>query len=130
VFGAEVVLERIRHTLAPIAGQCVLISYSLPALVLARQQTTFPLGAVFDRWAERCRPVLASLKPEYVFSDADHAPRFGRIAFANAKTAFYEVTDPARALQLAAQGADLIETFAFGEMQEALTIARGAHPVA
>lgn len=126
-FGATTVLNRVWHDLKPVFQQCVPISYDLAALVAARAQGWPGLGAVIDHWRERRQEIVQTLRPEYLFCDVDGLPRFGQLRYAGARIVVYEVSDPALALRLAARGVDLIETFALGELRDALElIAAGA----
>lgn len=117
-FGNATVLTRMLRDLKPVLKQCVLISYSLETLLAARQQGWPRLGVVIDRWRERRQPIIADIRPEFLFCDADGLPRFGKLSFAGAKIAVYEVThDAPQALKLTRRGVDLVETFAIGELK-------------
>lgn len=115
-FGAETFLEAVTPLLDPVREQVALISFSLPFLALARARTSLPLGAVFDRFAEREQPEACSLAAEYVFCDVDGLPREGALDAEPSKLAVYEVADAALAIELARRGVELVETFAIGEM--------------
>ncbi len=119
-FGAATVLERVLADIAPCARQCVLISFSLPFLEKARSRVT--VGGVVTRWRGR-HAVLARIEPTYLFCDVKGLPVFGRITVPGVRTVVYEVADPALAKRLFARGVDLVETFAMGEMREALGLA-------
>lgn len=115
-FGIEALLKSVRRALKPAIGQCVLISYSLPALCVARDQGWSNLGAVIDRWDERKNEALSGLRPQYLFCDVDGLPREGRLEMPGTRLVVFEVADAALALALVARGVDFIETFAVGEM--------------
>ena len=119
-FGAGRVLEIVAPLLEPVRARTALISFSLPFLALARAESRFALGAVFDTWKESEAPEARALAAEYVFCDVDGLPEAGSLLLGKTKLAVYEVADPARALALAARGVDLVETFAIGEMLGAL----------
>jgi len=119
-FDAERVLAAVVPLLEPVRSRVALISFSLPFLALARSKTAFPLGEVFDHWHEREAPEARAVEAEFLFCDVDGLPAGGPIDAGKAKLALYEVADPKIALDLAARGADLIETFAIGDMIEAL----------
>jgi glycerophosphoryl diester phosphodiesterase len=119
-FGAERVLEIVAPLLEPVHARTALISFSLPFLALARAESSFALGAVFDTWKESEAPEARALAAEYVFCDVDGLPESGSLLLGKTKLAVYEVADPARALALAGRGVDLVETFAIGEMLAAL----------
>jgi len=125
-FGNSVVLARLLRELRPVQQQCVLISYSLETLLHARQQGWPALGVVVDRWRDRNLPIVREIRPEYLFCDSDGLPRFGKLGFANARLAVFEIDDAALALQLAHRGVDLIETYAIAELRAALALLTAA----
>ena len=120
-FGADIVLERTHAALKPVIAQCVPISYVLDALPAARPRWP-AVGAVIDRWSERMQDIIQDMQPEYLFCDVEGLPRFGKLHYPGAKIAVYEVVDARVALRLAARGVDMIETFAVGELRQALEL--------
>ena len=118
-FGAAAVLNRVQRALASVQQRCVIISFDIEALAVARPHWP-AVGAVIDYWHERRQASIKALQPQYLFCDLDGLPRWGRLRFETAKVVIYEVADPAIALKLAKRGVDFIETFAIGEMREAL----------
>lgn len=118
--GAARVLERVLPVLEPVRSRVALISFSIPFLVEARKQTDLPLGAVFDDLAGGAEATARALAPEFVFCDVDGLPRSGPLRVEGARLAVWEVADPRLAIELAARGVDLVETFSIGEMLEAL----------
>lgn len=118
--GISAMLASVHAALAPVLNRCVLISYSLEALRDARGAGWPALGAVIDSWDERTLPVIADIAPQYLFCDVDGLPPTGDLRADPAKVVVFEVADAAIALALAARGVDLIETFAVGEMMQAL----------
>ena len=126
--GAAAVLDLVLPVLEPVRSRVALISFSMPFLAAARGRTDLPLGAVFDRYEEREQPRVRELAPEYVFCDLDGLPSAGPLEAGSGRLAVYEVADPRLARSLAARGAGLVETFAIGEMIEALRGARASEP--
>jgi glycerophosphoryl diester phosphodiesterase len=122
-FGGDVVLQRVHENLVPVLRQCVLISYSLDALLSAHRRGWPRLGAVIDRWRERKQESISRIRPEHLFCDVSGLPRFGKLKANGAKLVVFEITDPKLALNLCARGVDFIETFAFGELQAELELA-------
>lgn len=125
-FGVNVVLDAVLRALAPVSGQCVLISYHLPVLVEARRRDTPRIGAILEKWHHHRNPGVLALHPEFLFCDADDLPRFGNIGNGDAQWVIYEIADPDQALRLAARGVGFIETFAIGEMLSSLELRRHA----
>ncbi len=121
-FGIEQVLERVLPVVSAIESQAVIISYSLEALVATKERSRYPIAAVFDQWSERKQPLIQKLKPEYWFTDIDELPRFGQLACPDCQLAVYECVDPKQAMKVHQRGVSLVETFAIGEMIQALNI--------
>ncbi len=119
-FGIDAVLDAVLPHLQPLAGRCVVISYHLEALQQVRLRSGFPVGAVFDDWAERLRPDVQSLPASWWLCDIDTLPATGPIEHPHCQLAVYECDDPARARDVLARGVDRVETFAIGEMLRAL----------
>jgi glycerophosphoryl diester phosphodiesterase len=118
-FGTETVLARAVRDLQPVQARCVLISFALEPLATAKR-AGWRVGAVIERWRERNQPALKALAPEFLFCDVNGLPWWGKLRFRGAKVVIYEVDDPGVARKLARRGADLIETFAIGELHAAL----------
>ncbi|GAB4513730.1 MAG: hypothetical protein Tsb0026_18680 [Sulfuricaulis sp.] len=115
-FGIETLLTLVRRSLKPALAQCILISYSLEALLAARNQGWSRIGTVIDQWDEHRQELIAKLSPSFLFCDVDGLPRAGKLQIDGTKLVVFEVADPKVALALAARGVDFIETFAVGEM--------------
>lgn len=118
-FGADAVLTRVLRDLRPVQTQCVLISFALEPLAAAKR-AGWRVGAVIEHWRDRRQKALAALAPEFLFCDVHGLPWWGKLRFPGAKVVIYEVDDPDMARKLVARGADLIETFAIGELRAAL----------
>lgn len=127
-FGADTLLRRVRRALKPALDRCVLISYSLEALQIARDHGWSRLGAVIDRWDERENSRLVELCPQYLFCDVNGLPPAGGLQIPGVRLVIFEVADASRALALAARGVDFIETFAVGEMLQELLRGGSASP--
>ena len=121
-FGIDTVLDAILPLLEPIKQQAIIISYALDALLATRERSSFPIGAVFDQWRERKRKLIQTLQPEYLFTDIDELPRFGKLKHRQCQLAVYECTDPDRAVRVHQRGVDLVETFAIGEMRDSFRL--------
>ncbi|MHB8667605.1 MAG: glycerophosphodiester phosphodiesterase family protein [Burkholderiales bacterium] len=113
-FGVDAMLALVRRSLKPALAQCVLISYSLPALLTARGAGWSRIGAVIDRWDEREQEIIGAIAPQFLFCDADGLPRQGRINAGDMQLVVFEVEESRAALELAERGVDFIETFAVG----------------
>lgn len=124
-FGVATVLDVVSSVMAPVAGRCVLISFSVAVLAEARRRLAqgvasgcASLGGVVDRWDER--QTMAGLGLEYLFCDVDGLPATGALSFEQARLAVYEVNDPGVAMDLAGRGVSFIETFDMPRLRELL----------
>ncbi|MBI1422497.1 MAG: glycerophosphodiester phosphodiesterase [Gammaproteobacteria bacterium] len=115
-FGIDTVLDTVLPLLEPIQQRAIIISYSLEALRATRERSHYPIGAVFDDWRERKQLLIRTLQPEFLFTDIDLLPRFGRLKHTQSQLAVYECTDPQQAVKVHRRGVDMVETFAIGEM--------------
>jgi glycerophosphoryl diester phosphodiesterase len=118
-FGIGTVLTRVGRSLHAVRDRCVLISFSLGAVTEAKR-AGWRVGAVIERWPERKQKALVQLAPEFLFCDMKGLPWWGKLRHPGAKVVIYEVDDSETARRLVARGADLIETFAIGELRAAL----------
>jgi glycerophosphoryl diester phosphodiesterase len=119
-FGIEDMLARVCAVLARVRDRAVIISYSLDALLAARQAGWPKLGVVIDHWRERRKPQIKNIAPQYLFCDIKGLPMFGKFRAAAAHVVVFEVDDAANAVRLFRRGVNFIETFAIGEMRRAL----------
>jgi len=123
-FGVQAVLDAVAPVLRPVAGRCVLISFSIPLLEYAHRQGQGPaaepawsgLGGVIEHWRDRV--FMAGLGLSHLFCDVQGLPEEGGLAFESARLAVYEVCDVEQAMDLGARGVTLIETFALPELAE------------
>jgi len=109
---AAVVLERLQ----PLSGRAVVISFSRQVLREARRRGWTELGFILGEWSHAARVEAAGLAPAYLLCDVRKMPWLGDVHQPDCRVAVYDVVHPRRAKRWAARGADLIETFAIGEM--------------
>ena len=118
--GWGVVLDTVIKQLKPVTNQCVIISFSLEAILAARRRHWPRVGVVFDRWKERKQKIVSEIKPEFMFCDVKGLPWWGTLYTGRINLAVYDIESPRHALRLAKRGVDFIETFAIGEMTQEL----------
>ncbi|HEB85646.1 MAG TPA: glycerophosphodiester phosphodiesterase [Gammaproteobacteria bacterium] len=115
-FDENGMLAKVLTDLQPVLGQCVMISYSLPALEKIRERGRQPIAVVADDWHTLSQPRVQALKAEYLFCDIESLPAEGPLQVPGSHLAVYECTDVRRARTVLGRGVDLVETFAIGEM--------------
>jgi glycerophosphoryl diester phosphodiesterase len=118
-FGHETVVARVLDVVKPLRGRCVVISFDLAAIHMARQLGGYPIGWVISAYDGHERLKFEALKPEFLFCDYEKLPPTGNLWRGPWRWALYEVVDPAVAIALADRGADLIETMAVAPMMQA-----------
>lgn len=115
-FGVNRVLDWVLPRLEPVAGQVVLISFSLFVLKAARQRGWPRVGPVLTRWSQIHQPVVQSLQPAYLFLSHRRIPLGLCYDQPQPQLALYELSDYDKACAMQLRGAALIETDAIGEM--------------
>jgi glycerophosphoryl diester phosphodiesterase len=114
-FGPEVVLPRVLDVLRPLRSRCVVISFDLPTIHMARQHGGFAIGWCLSEYDAHARLKFEALKPEFLFCDHEKLPQ-GKLWRGPWRWAIYEVDRIDLALELAERGADFIETMAVAPM--------------
>jgi glycerophosphoryl diester phosphodiesterase len=118
-FGHDQVVHRVCEVLRPFRSQCVVISFDLPAVHLARQMASLKIGWVLPQYDEHARLEFEAVKPDFLFCDHEKLPAGnGRLWRGPWRWALYEVETPELAFALAERGADFVETMAVSPMIE------------
>ena len=119
-FGHEIVVTKVLEALRPVRSRCVVISFDLPAVHMARQRDGQAIGWVLSECDGHARLKYEALKPEFLFCDHEKLPADGQRLWRGPwRWAIYEVDTPELALSLAERGADFIETMAVAPMIQA-----------
>jgi glycerophosphoryl diester phosphodiesterase len=121
-FGHEHVVSRVAEILKPVAAQCVLISFDLAAVHLARSQANLPIGWVLPEVSTLTSIKCEAVAPEYLFCDHELLrASTGRLWRGPWQWVVYEVTSARLALELAARGVEMVETMAVRALQRELS---------
>jgi hypothetical protein len=121
--GAGRLLEAILKGLGDVARRCVLISFSMPFLELARRECRLPLGLVLTHWRQTGSSRVKALGPKYLFSSTRQVPRFRSLSLPrlrHPKLCVYEVRKPKVALKLFKRGTAMIETMSIEQMMKGI----------
>jgi glycerophosphoryl diester phosphodiesterase len=120
-FGAAHVLDTVLPTLVPLAGRHTLISFDLGVLALARQRCDAPIGPVLEAWGQKDDAAVLDLSPEVIFCNVLRLPAQGPLErLVPAPLVVYEIDRADEALVLFQRGVAQVESFAIGELLEAL----------
>ncbi|MEZ5495052.1 MAG: glycerophosphodiester phosphodiesterase family protein [Pseudomonadales bacterium] len=114
-YGAAFCLQRIHDVLQPVLSRCILISFDIDALRVAKKFGFTRLGAVLRDWSSR-HNIANELEAEMIICNHRRIPDRDSLHMENCRVALYEVDDLALAHALLARGADLIETFSIGKL--------------
>jgi glycerophosphoryl diester phosphodiesterase len=110
-FGMQQMVQHVCETLKPVASQVVLISFDLPAINFAKQNTRLSVGWVVPEYTTLSAIKAEATLPHYLFCDHLKLPNDNsRLWRGPWQWAIYEVTSRTQALQLAARGVQLVET--------------------
>jgi glycerophosphoryl diester phosphodiesterase len=125
-FGRERMLAAVAAALRPIHARCVLISFDLPVLVLARECTRFAVGPVLRSLGQLDKAELRALHADWVFCSSTLLPRQGRLdrLFGRAKGCVYEVPEAGKARALFDRGLSAVETFRADSLAQELALYR------
>ena len=109
-WGADQVLDAIDRALTPHRDRCIPISYSRAALEGMRDRGAPRVGWVLSRYDREARQQALQLAPQLLICNQRKLPAGARPWPGDWQWMLYDITDPARALDWAARGVDLIET--------------------
>ncbi len=121
-FGADTMVDAVMSALDGYQQRCVLISFELDALLLAKQRGWSRCGAVFDYWPDWQLASLAELTPEIVFIDRNCVPRDANLRQLPYPPLIYEVGSALEARDWFGRGAVGIESFLIGELLQELQL--------
>jgi len=119
-FGHDQVVSQVLEVIKPWRTQCVVISFDLAAVHRARRLGDTPIGWVLESCDDHSRLKFEALQPEYLFCNHERLPPRGRLRHGPWRWVIYEVAQLPLALDLAARGADYIETMAVRTMSNSL----------
>lgn len=115
-FGEATMLEAVCSTLAEVADRCVLISFELEALIMARQSGWQRVGAVFDYWPDWQLASLSKMAAEVVFCDRNCIPLDADLRSVPWPIVVYEIGSRLQAEHWFQRGAAAVETYLIGEL--------------
>jgi len=109
-FGLESTMDALLETIHPCAGRCVLIAYHTEALVYARACGHHRIGWVLDAFDSEHHARASDLRPDYLICNYNKIAPEDKLWPGAWRWMLYDITDAGTALELAARGAELIET--------------------
>lgn len=116
---AQYCLQSLSELFKPVFSQCTLISFDVEAVRLAKTEFGFPsTGIVCEGWAQRNQQIEASLA-NIAYIDVESIPD-NVVIEAECPLVVYEIADIELAAKTLARGAAKIESYAIGELINAL----------
>lgn len=114
-YGAAFCLSGIFEVLSPVIDRCILISFDIDALRIAKNYHFKRLGAVLRQWHLR-HSIAQELNAEMIICNYKRIPEQDSLHMDECLVAVYEVDHIALGNHLLSRGANFIETFSIGEM--------------
>ncbi len=105
-------MERVLAVLAPVHERCTLISFDADAVRHVRAAVGMAIGWALEGDPAQLRPVLDLMQPEFVFCNHSRLAPGRTLPSGSWAWVLYEVTDAELALDLAARGAQMVESMA------------------
>jgi glycerophosphoryl diester phosphodiesterase len=119
-FGREVVLSRVLKVLQPVLDRCVLISFDLPCLKIARVMSNVQIGWVLTQYDDAAHAEARALAPEFLFANLERLPADDTPFWQGPwDWAIYEVRDLRTAQRCRDRGARFVETMTVRGMMSA-----------
>ncbi len=114
-YGETFCLSRIHEVLTPVLESCILISFDIDALRLAKESSFPRLAPVLRQWNMRYE-LAQELNAEMIICNYKRIPEHDSLQMENGSVAVYEVDNIVLGKHLLSRGANFIETFSIGEM--------------
>ena len=121
-FGREPVMEKVMSLVRSHNVNCTIISFDSECLFHARQLGAARIGLVTESADATTPQLLRNMRPAFLFTSDTCFNNLYAALSGNWQWVVYHTEQPRRALELARQGADMVETNAIGEMLTAFGI--------
>ena len=118
--------DRVIDDLRTILDRCVVISYDRDAALRAREHGAPAIGWVLDEWSDAARHQAEQATPDYLICEQSLLPAEPAALWSGPwQWVLYDADTAEVALQLAARGAQYVETGAIGELLAEPRLAQG-----
>ena len=114
--GASETYASISSCLAPVASQCIMISFDYDFIVFVRSQGWARCGIVIKRWRDLRSTKVQAIQPDVVFINYRKIPANAELDSLNFELVIYEIDEPALAKSWLAKGASKVESFDIGRL--------------
>ncbi|MBQ0720366.1 MAG: glycerophosphodiester phosphodiesterase [Gammaproteobacteria bacterium] len=104
----------VSQCLAPVASQCIIISFDHDFMLFVRGQGWARCGVAIKRWKDLRSAKIAAIKPDTVFTHYRRIPAKADLKQLGFELVVYEIDEPALARKWLARGASKVETFDIG----------------
>lgn len=114
--GMQPVVDAVMAALRPALKQCIVISFDHNCLVPARRLGAARVGWAVEAADEQARRSATELQPDYLFTDEKLFARMRAALPGPWQWIVYHTEDAGRVLELAGQGASMVETNDIGTL--------------
>ena len=115
-FGVATVVDAVMACIRDYPRQFIVISFDYDCLQYARRSGSNPIGWAIETTDNNTLKMLASLRPEYLFTSVAKYSALRKALPGSWQWALYHATGPEQENAMLAAGADLVETDAIVEM--------------
>jgi len=112
--GASETYASISSCLAPVATQCLIISFDHDFMTFVRSQGWGRCGVVIKRWKDLHSAKIQAIKPDTVFINYRKIAAKAELGKLGFELVVYEIDQPALAKKWLARGASKVESFDVG----------------
>lgn len=117
----EQAVAKLATVLAPIADQCVIISYDITVLRLIREALDWPVGWVLRQYNDAALLLAKEFQPEFLICNATKLPPTPTPLWLGLWQWFiYDITEAHMAKQLSARGVTWVESWDVAALGQAL----------
>ncbi len=109
--GASETYVSVSNCLAPVASQCIIISFDHDFMAFVRSQGWARCGVVIKRWKDLQSTKLHAIEPDTVFINYRKVPAKAALNSLNVELVVYEINQPALARKWLARGVNKVESF-------------------
>ncbi|MDH5711847.1 MAG: glycerophosphodiester phosphodiesterase family protein [Gammaproteobacteria bacterium] len=119
-WGMDFVIERLQQVLMPCLEQCIIITFSYSALASVKKQGDYRIGWILTQFDDEHHQRAKNLQPDYLICNykkiSDEYRNTHQLWQDCGTWMLYDITEPGQAIDWAAYGVDLIETWDIGAM--------------
>lgn len=122
--GTSATYACIKDCLAPVASQCIVMSFDHNFMLYVRSQGWPRCGVIIKRWKDIDSAKINAIRPDSVFMHYRKIPGKADLSCLDFELIVYEIKHSAQAIKWLERGANKLESFNVGGLLEQLDSAR------